>query len=433
MISVLNQYFFGPLLPILLVLSGLFFAIKLRFFCVLHPLKTLKGLFGRKKSGESSSLRSMMTALAGTLGVGNITGVAGAITAGGPGAVFWMWVSAFAVMTVKYAEIVLACRFRVKGNDGKLHGGAPHYMLHGLKKPMLARVFALLLLLSSFSVGNMTQTSAAAETASAFLGVPRVLSGILLTVLLFAIVRGGAGRIVDFANRLIPPLSAIYALLSFTVIFRNTGMIPQICAEIVRDAFTPRAGIAGIAGYLMMPSLRLGTARGIFSNEAGCGTAPTAHAAAKAKPAEQGLFGIFEVFVDTVLLCTLTAFVVLISFDHMSAYDGTELAIRSFSAVLGNWVEWFLALSVVLYALASTVAWAYYGIEALHFLGKGKAAEKKYRLLYSAACFLGAICPMGLVWEWSDFTVCLMTAVNLICVLVLSGQVKEETLDYFER
>ncbi len=436
MLSFLNQYVFGPALPVFLLLAGVFFAVRIGNILLRHPLQAGRGLLPKDpETGRysTSSIKSTVTALAGTLGVGNITGVACAITAGGPGTVFWMWISAFAVMTVKYAEVVLACKFRRTDEDGQQFGGAPYYMRDGWNRPKIAFIFALLILVASFAVGNMTQTGAAAETAQAFFGFPRWVSGIFLTALLYVVIRGGKSRIIDFANLLIPALTVIYMIFSLIIIGKNASMLPQIFSLIMKDAFTPRAGISGIAGYLMMPSLRLGTARGIFSNEAGCGTAPTAHATSSALPSEQGLFGIFEVFVDTILLCTMTAFVILISYESLSAYDGTELAIRAFSTVLGKYVVWILAFSVMLYALASTVAWAYYGMEAVRYLTKNKTADGKYRLFYSMFCFLGAICPMRFIFEMSDFMISLMTIINVCCLLALSGVVKRETLAYFAK
>jgi AGCS family alanine or glycine:cation symporter len=267
----------------------------------------------------------------------------------------------------------------------------------------------------------MTQTSAAAETASAFLGVPRVLSGILLTVLLFAIVRGGAGRIVDFANRLIPPLSVIYALLSFTVIFRNTGMIPQICVEIVRDAFTPRAGIAGIAGYLMMPSLRLGTARGIFSNEAGLGSSPIMHGTAEnTSPSVQGMWSVFEVFLDTIICCTLTALVLLTSKAENFSIN------KAFSVVFGSYSDIFIFISITLFAFCTIIGWYYCGETAFRFITNGKAT-KAYSIVFSAVTAFGAISALEAVWTLSDIFNGLMAFPNLLALILLSFRVKIHT------
>lgn len=429
MLSFVNRNILGPILPPLLIGAGLFFALRLVPILLRHPLRAFRRM---RDDRDDTSVRSMITALAGTLGVGNITGVACAITAGGPGAVFWMWVSAFAVMSVKYAEIVLACRYRKRDPAGGYFGSAAQYMLDGLKSPALSRVFAVLLLLSALTVGNMTQTGAAAETAEAFFGIPRLLSGILLAGLLLAVIRGGAKRIVSFTNYLIPPLTVAYAVLSLWIIGTQIASLPDLLSRIVSAAWTPRAGVSGIMGYVLMDSLRLGTSRGIFSNEAGCGTAPTAHASSSSPPAKQGVFGILEVFVDTIVLCTLTAFVILLSEHRLTAYDGTELAIRAFSIALGDWVIVLLALSVMLYALASTVAWAYYGLSALRFLKIERAADA-YRLLYCGCCAVGALCPMGFIFELSDFFIGVMTLLNVCALLRLHGQVREETVDYFAK
>lgn len=431
MLSFLNSRLFGPVLPVFLCFSGLFFCIFLRFFPFSHPLIALKGVSGE---GKKRSVRGMLTALAGTLGVGNITGVASAIVAGGPGAVFWMWVSAFFALFVKFAETVLACVYRKKEKDGTFRGGTPYTIKYGLKRPKTAAFFAILLLISTYFVGNITQTSAAADTAENMFSCPRALCGLLLSVLLYAIIAGGAKRIGDFAVSVIPILTAIFVLLSGLILWKNRMQIPSVFRLILADAFEPTAGVAGIFGYLSMRSLRFGTARGVFSNEAGCGTSPTAHAAnAGNEPVEQGLFGMLEVFTDTLFLCTLTAFAVLFSLDSLKGLDGTELAIRAFEEQLGRVPSILLGLSVLVYALASTVAWAFYGSEALCFLGGTKKADRLYRLSYSVCCLLGAVIPVGTVWEISDLFVSLMTMVNLTCVLMLSGKVREETCAYLQR
>ncbi len=433
MLSFLNRYVLGPLTPVILLFAGGILTIRIGRILLAHPKKAFGALSWRQGERNGSSLSSMLTALAGTLGVGNITGVACAITAGGAGALFWMWVSAFAVMLIKYAEIVLVCTFRVRDKNGETVGSTPHTIALGLKKPLFAAFFAVLLLLASFGVGNMTQSSAAAETASEFLSIPPLLFGLLFSAMLYIILRGGGQRIMRFATYLIPPLTGIYIVLSLAVLVRSRHLLGGIMEQIIKSAFTPQAGVSGVFGYLTMASLRIGTARGIFSNEAGCGTAPCAHAASHAKPAKQGMFGILEVFVDTILLCTLTGFVVLVSKDALAAYDGTRLAIRAFARVLGDGVIPILSLSVILYALASAVAWAYYGLQALAFLKKGTAAEKGYRLLYSGCGLLGALVDMGLIYELTDFMICLMTLLNVTVILRLRGTVRAQTQLYFEK
>ena len=428
MLAFLNERIFGWLLPLSLLLSGGY----LIAFLGLRPIRGI-GCLMRRGGGKGEALRHMVTALAGTLGVGNITGVAAAISGGGAGALFWMWISGLAAMAVKYAETVLACLYRRWDEKGIAHGSAASTMEIGAGWRKTAWLFSVLLLIGGITVGNLTQTGAAAETAKAFFGIPPLACGLLLCLLFCLAVRRGGEGIVRFANMLIPPLTLVYVIFALAVILPQAGRLPDILADIVHSAFTPRAGISGIGGYLLMSSLRLGTSRGLLSNEAGCGTAATAHAASSAEPAEQGLYGIFEVLVDTHLLCTLTGLVILLAGSEAADYEGTELAIRAFSLRLGGWVEGPLALSVMLYALASSVAWCYYGIEAIWYLSKGKAADGWYRLLSGLSCIVGSLLPMSVIFGWSDLTVAVMTLINLTCILRLSGRVREQADGYLAK
>ena len=426
MLSFLNAYCFGPVLPVFLMASGVFLAFRFELFPFRHPVRSLRGMLPGKEKGE---LRPTLLALAGTLGVGNITGVAAAIRAGGAGAVFWMWVSALAASFVKYAEVVLALKYRRR--EG---AGAPYYIRDGLGLPRLACFFSGVLLLANFTVGCPVQVFAAAEAMRYSFGVPAAVTGAVMAALVLFALFGGKKRISDLTSVLIPVLAGLYFVLSAVILIRRAGKVPDVISDIIGSAFSYEAGKAGAGGFLLSRALRFGTARGVLSNEAGCGTAPFAHAGATTKaPAEQGLFGILEVIIDTPLLCTLTAFVILLQPGLFAAEEGTGLAIRAFAEGAGWFAGKAVALSCALFAYASVIAWAYYGIEALTFLGVGEHGKKGYLLLSGVFSALGAVFSPSLVWELSDLSVAVMTILNTSCVLLLSGEVKEETVSYFRR
>ena len=426
MLSFLNTYFFGPLLPVFLICSGLFLAFRLSLFPILHPVRSIRGMLPGKNKG---TLRPTLLALAGTLGVGNITGVAAAIAEGGPGALFWMCVSSLAASFVKYAEVVLALKYRRR--EG---AGAPYYIRDGLGLRRLACFFSGILLLADFTVGCPVQVFAAAEALRFSFGVPPFAVGLAFAVLVLTALFGGKERIASLTSFLIPVLASFYVFVSGLILIRGRGELPEVFRLIIRSAFQPDAGKAGIGGFLLSRSLRFGTSRGVLSNEAGCGTAPFAHAGANAKvPAEQGLFGILEVVVDTPFLCSLTGLVILLSQGLIGVYGGTELAIRAFAAGAGELAGKAVAISCALFAYASVIAWAYYGTEALSFLGIGERGKRFYLILAGTFTAVGAIFSPSLVWVLAVLSTAVMTVTNTSCVLLLSGEVRSETQRYFRR
>lgn len=452
----INGNVFSLILPILVFGAGIYFAVKLRFFNILHPLQILRVFFPKKSGVDKgredkriSPFKALMLALAGTLGVGNITGVAAAIMTGGSGAVFWMWCSAVAAMLVKYAEIVLAVRSRVKLCDGtgkppKYHGGAMYY----IKNKRIALLFAFLCVFGSFALGNIIQVKAAADSLSGAFGIPVAAVGAVAAIACAVIIGGGVDGIADFTAKLIPLLSLLYIIASGYIIAINGARIPQIVVSIVSDAFTPRAAAGGALGFVLNRAMRFGIARGLFSNEAGCGTAPIAHAESDTKsPAAQGCFGLFEVFVDTVVLCSMTAFVVLLAFDTvgescMSDASGMLLVIKSYSLYLGKPAEIFLALSIAFFALATVVCWAHYGLEGIFYIVSRKrngapqlcgAANKAYIAAYSICAAAGVFVSGDTIWALTDLAVGIMTTVNTLSVCAQSDAVALETRLYFSR
>lgn len=423
MLSFLNSKLFGPLLPIFLFISGVFLIIKLSFKPFNRPSKLVKGFIGKD---SRASFKALCLSLSGTLGVGNIAGVASAIGIGGAGSVFWMWIFALMAMIIKYAEVVLAMRYAKYGE-----GGAALYMKYGLKKPVLAAIFSILILVSSIGVGNTVQSSAAAESMRVCFGIPSIITGIIFSIITLLMIYGGRKRIEAASTVIIPVLSLGYIIVSLAIICVNFKMIPSVITEIFYGAFNPESLAGGALGFLFSNAIRLGASRGILSNEAGCGTAAYAHKS-ECHPAEQGIWGIFEVFVDTILLCTLTAFVVLMTPDVSLNGNGIAVALEAYGHY-GDWLRHFIGISTAIYALASVVCWSYYGISSVNYLGGKRNSRRLYLLIYSLAGILGSVFSPSLVWEISDISVSVMAIINTTCVILLWREVKQSTDEYFDQ
>ena len=449
-----NKYIFSPLLPILIFGAGIYFAFALRFFCLTHPAKFLRVFFPKKEKKNKadkdsiSPFKAVTLALAGTLCVGNIIGVSAAIMAGGFGAIFWMWCSALAAMMLKYAEIVLAVKRRVKLPDDKgeekFHGGAMYY----IKNSVLSAVFAVLCIASSFFLGNIIQIKAASDAINGTFGVPPFIVGCVLALLCAIIIGGGVHNISDFTVKIIPVLSALYIAASLYIIIINSSRIPEAMHRILADAFTPEASVGGIGGFILCRSMRYGITRGLFSNEAGCGTAPIAHAEADTKhPAAQGCWGIFEVFTDTILLCSMTAFVVIFAFDSVGQScigdtSGMLLAVKAYSLYLGDSAGMFISLSTAIFALATLVCWSHYGLEGVWYISRIIKKKKStpigfgmlrniYIILYCIAASFGGILSGDIIWAFSDFAVGILTCLNIAAVMKNRKEIVLETNSYF--
>jgi AGCS family alanine or glycine:cation symporter len=426
--------------PILLLGVGLYYTVALKGFYLLRPLRCIRLLFGGRRRGGISPFRALTVALAGTLGVGNIVGVASALSLGGPGAVLWMVVSALVAMGLKYAEITLALRHRRLLPDGSYTGGAPCYTedgLRGLGLPRLGRllagVFALLCLLNALTMGSLLQVNAAAGAMEEGFSVPPLLTGCGVALLAALTVLGGAKRISSLTEKLVPLMTLGFLGVCVAVLILRRDRIPDALRAIWEDAFTPMSAGRGIAGFLTARGVRMGVMRGLVSNEAGCGTAPMAHAAADVDlPARQGLFGVAEVFVDTVLLCTVTALCILVSDSGPAAFgaDVTRTAQAAFSSVLGEWAAGFFALSILLFGAATVLCWGHYGMTCVAYLTRGRASRPLrvlYVLLLSASLIGGSLTAPAIAWEVADRVIALMTVLNLVLLAIMSGEVKEET------
>lgn len=418
-------------LPIVILTAGLFLFIRLRGFFLFHPKKVWGSLGGRTENGNSP-FRVLTVSLAGTLGVGNIVGVAVALMLGGPGAVFWMWVSAFLSMAIKYAEIVLAMRYRHREPDGSYCGGPMYYMKEGVGGApgrILAGLFCGVGLAASFTLGNVVQINAAAEAVTRVLPVSKTAFGILCALVCAWLVTGGFRKIADVTAVLIPVACGVYFILCFFVLIRQAGEIPAVFAQIFHDAFSPAAGGGGLLGFFTSAAVRHGTAKGTFSHEAGSGTSPMSHAqSAEACAAKQGLYGILEVFFDTIVICTLTALVLLLSgVAPESAASGMDLVLTAFGRFFGRAADRIFACFMTVFALSTVVCYSYYGTCFLRYFTNKKTAKAVYLILYSFITWPGAVLSPGFLWRLTDLGVVAMTTVNLIAVLFLSREVREET------
>ncbi len=436
-----NRWICGVLTPVVLMGCGVGFICYLRGGPLVHLVTVFRAMTRRERSDGISPFRALTLALAGTLGVGNIVGVASAIAMGGPGAILWMWVSALVAMILKYAEIVLAVRHRRMGEDGVPYGGAMYYIRDLFDKRHLpklgqgfASVFALLCMVDALSTGCVIQVNAVASAARGVFELPVWVCGGALAVVCLFFVGRGVERISFLTERLVPLMTGGYLLLSLAVLVLRADRIPSVLAEIVQDAFIPRSAVGGVLGFFLNRGVRYGTMRGLLSNEAGCGTAPIAHAASETKsPVEQGFWGLFEVFVDTILLCTVTALCILVEPQVITRFpgDGVMMTIGAYTAVLGEWAGWFLAIAVLLFGFATVVCWSHYGVECLRYLTKNQTARRLYVLLTCFAVFIGAFLAPDSLWDVADFAIGTMTLINLAVLVMARREIKRETQLYF--
>lgn len=445
-LSLVNQFVWGIPALILILGVGLYLSFRTGFAqLTLFPKAAssfVRKLRGRKDDGEGiSAYRALCTALAATVGTGNLAGVAGAIAIGGPGAIFWMWVCAFLGMVIKFAEATLAVRYRVRNADGELVGG-PMYMIGqglGKKWKWLAGIYAFLGVVAVFGVGNATQINAVIggvnSVVTAFGGqesmLGNLLMGIVLAVLVAFMLSGGAKRIGQIAEGLVPFASVLYLVLCIGVLCVHVSSIGDAFSSIVRGAFSPQAVTGGVLGSAFQ-ALRIGASRGVFTNEAGMGTASIAHASATVDhPVEQGLMGIIEVFVDTIVICTMTALVILCSGIAIpyGADTGVTLTLDAFSSVYGDWVCVPIALALCCFALATVLGWGLYGARCAQYLF-GENVWKPFVIAQSVVVVIGAVLKTGTVWMLSETVNGLMAIPNLIALAMLSPELTRLTKAY---
>ena len=449
----------GPIMLLLLVGTGIFLSVRCRF---LQAGKfryiwrnTFATLFHRADSATHRSdgtnvtpFQAVSTALGSTIGVGNVAGVAGAIVAGGPGAIFWMWVSAFFGMCTKYAEIVLAVKYRQVGPDGTHYGGPMYYIEKGLHMKWLAALFALLGGLASFGIGNATQAAEISVAVNNLTGTgfdSSLVTGIVLMVLVGVVILGGMQRISTVTSYLVPFMALFYIIIGLSVIVCNAGAVPGVFGDIFAGAFSFRAVGSGVFGYAIFQAMQNGIARGVFSNEAGLGSAPIAHAASSTKdPVQQGLWGVFEVFVDTIVVCTITGLVVLLSGLYDGSLTGGALTAKAVEGLTGTvWGGHFIRVALILFALSTILGWEYYGETCWGYLTRNsKAVRYLYKAAFLALLCVGAISSssnfledtttLNLMWSIADTLNGMMAIPNLIGLLLLSGVTVKLTKKYFQ-
>lgn len=447
----INGFVWGPIMLALLVGTGVFLTCRTGWVQVRrfgYIMKNTVGSLFRKKDARDhgsnlSPFQAVTTALAGTVGTGNIAGVTGAIFVGGPGAVFWMWVSAFFGMCTKYAEIALAMKFRDTDSQGVHKGGPMYYIENGLGKSWkwLAILFALLGGLASFGIGNIAQSSEIAGAMNGLFGLPPLATGIILTAIVAIVVIGGVKRIGQVTSLLVPFMSVFYVAAGVVVILMRITDIPSVFARIFTSAFSFEAVGGGVFGYAIMVAMKNGFARGVFSNEAGLGSAPIAHAASSTEePAEQAIWGVFEVFFDTIVICSITAFAVLLSGFELGEASletfGTKgsAAVAAFNSILpGTLGGTIIQASLVFFALSTILSWSYYGERCWGYLSKdNKLVTSAYKIIFVLFCIVGATGSGKLMWDVSDTLNGAMAIPNLIALLLLSGTVTAITKDYFK-
>ena len=449
--TAVNNFIWGVPAMVCIFGVGLYLSIRTNFLQIRkfpYAIKTTLGRIFRKRDASDGAItpfQAVCTALAATVGTGNIAGVAGAIAIGGPGAIFWMWVSALFGMCTKYAEVTLAVHYREINANGELVGGPMYYIKNGLSKKWhwLAYLFAAFGVLTVFGTGNATQVNTITTAINSALLNYNVISesavstsnliiGIIIAILIAMILLGGIKRIGHVTEKLVPFMALLYLLLGLGVILLNIQNVPAVFASIFRGAFQPRAVTGGIV-LSMFTSLKKGVSRGIFSNEAGLGTGSIAHACADTKkPVKQGMFGIFEVFTDTIVICTLTALVILcsgVSVDYGKA-AGAELTILGFTSTYGSWVSIFTAVAMCCFAFSTAVGWGLYGARCIEFLFSEKVI-KPFMVIYSLVAILGATANLGLMWSIAETFNGLMAIPNLIALFLLSGTVVKLTKEYF--
>jgi AGCS family alanine or glycine:cation symporter len=435
----LNSYVWGWPTIVLLLGSGVlltFVTGGIQFRRLGFALREVLGKVTQKGTAAASvsPFQAVATALASTVGVGNNAGDATAISIGGPGALLWLWVSGVLGMCTKFAEIVVALHYREPDSSGVMRGGAMYTLRKGLGLPWLGTVFAGLVSLAAFGIGNMVQANSVADSLRATFGISPTTTGIILAALTAAVILGGIKRIGEVTEIMVPGMALFYLGGGLLVLVRYAAEIPEAIALVFEGAFTGTAATGGFAGSTLMMALRYGVARGLFSNEAGLGSAPMVHAAAQTDhPVRQGLYGIFEVFVDTILVCSTTGLVILVTGVWNSGTTGAALAGAAFSAGLpGTWGDMVVTTSLVLFAYSTVIGWSYYGETGIVYL-LGTRATLPYRLLWLVFIYLGAIGSLHLVWDIADTLNGLMALPNLVSVLLSLALVRRLTREFFTK
>jgi AGCS family alanine or glycine:cation symporter len=435
LLSALNNIIWGPVTIILLVGTGILLTflvkgIQARKF--LYAWKLISGKYDDPNDpGEISHFQALSAALSATIGTGNIAGVGTAIALGGPGAIFWMWVTAVFGMVLKYSECLLSLKYRVVNEDGSISAGPMYYLEKGLGQKWLAFLFALFAAVASFGIGNMVQANSVAEPVLTYFGIPKLYTGLIISVLIFAVIVGGIKRIGQVASKFVPFMTVFYVVSALIVIVMNIQAVPSAFALIFHAAFNGTAASGGFAGAAVAQAIRFGVARGVFSNEAGLGSAPIAHGAAKTKePVREGLVAMLGPFIDTIVICTMTALVIITTGAYTEGLTGADLTARGFNLGLPGIGGYMVAGGIIFFAFSTIISWSYYGDRSMEYI-LGAKSVLPYRILYCLLIPVGATVKLSTVWTISDIFNGLMAWPNLIGLLFLSGVVIKTTKEYF--
>ncbi len=449
LLSDVNSFVWGPVMLFFLVGTGIFLTIRLKFLPWRNLFYAIKMILQSKEKheGDISPFQSLMTALSATVGTGNIVGVATAMVLGGPGALVWMWISAAFGLSTKYGESVLAVKYRETNSVGEMAGGPMYALKKGISNKFigstLAFLFALFAVLASFGIGNMTQANSIAAAFESGYGIPNYVTGAVIMVLALAILIRGIRSIGKVSSVIVPSMAMFYFVSALVAIVANFENIPDGVAEMFRMAFSVEAVGGGVGGSIvasMLTAMRWGVARGVFSNEAGLGSAPIAAAAARTDHASrQGYVNMTGTFFDTMIICVLTGLVISSS-GCLGAVDiatgkpvsGAQLTILAFSSVFGDWANLIVSVSLALFAFSTILGWEYYGEKSLEYLVKNRSVIMSYRIVFSLITFVGATTTLEVVWDFSDTMNGLMAIPNLICLLWLSNDIARECFDYEE-
>ena len=438
MVGAINGVVWGVPMLILILGAGLFLTVGLRFLTIMKiPFGfslLWKGRIPGNDAGDITPFNALMTSLSATIGTGNIAGVATAIFLGGPGAVFWMWMTALVGMGTKYAEAVCAVRFREKDENGNFVGGPMYYIQNGMGANWrwLAITFALFAGIAGFGIGNMVQSNSIADALYTTFDIPHLYTGIIVALLVGAVLLGGIQRISQVAGALVPFMAALYILASIVVLAINANAMPAAFGLIFTHAFSPAAATGGFAGAAVWAAIRFGVARGVFSNEAGLGSAPIAHAAAKTKgPVSQGLVAMLGTFIDTLIVCTFTALAILSTGVWTSGATGAALTSAAFEAALPGFGGVIIAVSLAIFAFTTIIGWSYYSERSLQYLF-GTSIIMPFRAVWSLAAIIGATVKLGFIWLLADTLNAMMAIPNLVALVVLSPIVFAVTKEFFD-
>ncbi len=435
LINTLSRWVWGPVTIALLVGSGIFITllvgvIQIRRFGYAWQLISGK-IDNPDDQGEITHFQALSAALSATIGTGNIAGVGTAVALGGPGAIFWMWVTAVFGMALKYAECLLSLHFRTIHEDGSVSAGPMYYLEKGLGQKWLGMLFAFFAMIASFGIGNMAQANSVAEPLQSYFGVPKVVTGLVIAALVFAVIVGGIKRIGQVASKLVPCMAIFYVIGALLVIGRHYTLLPDAFALIFRSAFSGSAATGGLAGATVAQAIRFGVARGVFSNEAGLGSAPIAHGAAQTEePVREGLVAMLGPFIDTITICTMTALVIILTGAYRSGLSGADLTARAFNLGLPGKGGYIVAIGIAFFAFSTAISWSYYGDRSVEYLF-GPKLILPYRVLFCLLLPVGATIELELVWTISDIFNALMAWPNLVGLLFLSPLVWRKTREYF--